>query len=758
MAQTINVASLRVALGVTGGEYTRGELSNLTRVLNQSVPPADKFYEQMKLLDSALKNGGISAKQFADAEEFAAKKFGVLTYAMEQQISDAKNLADADKKAIEATRALADEEAKLARMIEASHTPFQRLAQDVAFLDKQYQAGRIDANSYNLAVDSLAKKHGVAAVYAERAAEANKKLAQAEKEAANYANWVADANKRFAKECDAAAAAASRESVAINSQASSMRSLQMIAGQYIGIAAGFQAIKKSVLLATELENNAIAFEVMTGSASRAGTLLKELKLLDVQSPLNYGEFARAGQTLMQFGVESTRVSGHLNNLAAISLGNRDKFQSLSLAFGQTQAAGRLMGQEVLQMVNAGFNPLQEISRTTGISMVELKKRMEDGQISAEMVAKAFQTATSEGGLFFGMNERLSQSMAGQFAKMEGDIKAAAISLGNDLMPLIKETVGLIRSGFGTSESGDRGPFAANVKGIADSYTSLFAGVGAGFQTLGQRLSKGDVVFGTGEAMMAAFNGVLDKSQEIKDAELDREAALIRAANQEGEIAKKKADQIEQSKKLAEAEMERTRAENVRVNTLKVDTEFQKKAFGDLSKLREEYDKLTLGDDEARRQKQAREGYKQIDIERFENMQKMVNAEKQRKDSMEESQAIEKEMMTDKQKAVDEIQKLQALYDGLSVDQKAGTLGQANIAKQEQVRQRFGASQSTEDIAKNIAPSLKAGSKEAAAFLLSQNADAAEKAERKKWQSDLLAETRRANEMAKEAPRLQLART
>jgi hypothetical protein len=115
------------------------------------------------------------------------------------------------------------------------------------------------------------------------------------------------------------------------------------------------------------------------------------------------------------------------------------------------------------------------------------------------------------------------------------------------------------------------------------------------------------------------------------------------------------------------------------------------------------------------------------------------------------------MVSDKQKAIDEIRRLQGLYDQLSVDQKTGTMGQANLAKQEQIRQRFGESQKTEDLAKNLAPAIKAGSKEAAAFLLQQNADAAEKAERKKWQSDLLSETRRANEFAKEAPRIQFAR-
>jgi tape measure domain-containing protein len=643
MAQTINVANIRIGMNADGGEFLRGELRSMTATLKQSEPSIDKFRRDMGLFERALREGAISITQFVQAENHLIAKYGIATQQTEQQTAATKRLAQATQ--------------------DASRT--------------------------------------------------------------------------------------------VDGQAISLRSLQAAAGQYIGIAAGFQAIKKSVLLATELENNAIAFEVMTGSASRANTLLKEFKLLDVQSPLNYGEFARAGQTLMQFGVESTRVSQHLERLAAISLGNRDKFQSLSLAFGQTQAAGRLMGQEVLQMINSGFNPLQEISRTTGISMVELKKRMEDGQISAEMVAKAFQTATSEGGLFFGMNERLSQSMSGQFAKMESEIKAAAISLGTDLMPMLKQVTGMLREGIGGEGGGERGIVGFNIKLASDAYASLFAGIGTAVESASKSVRNLDLTSGLVGAVMDGLNATLDKSQEIKDAELDREAALIRAANQEGEIAKKKAEQAEQSKRLAEAEMERTRAENLRVNTLKTDIDLQKKTFGDLSKLREEYDKLTLGDDEARRQKQARDGYKQQDIERFDNMKKLVDAEKQRKDAMAESAAIEKEMMSDKQKATSEVERLRGLFAQLTPEQQAGSMGQANIAKQAQVQQKL--SDPAADIAKNIAPALKAGSKEAFAFLLNQRTDAAEKAERKKYQDQMLVEARKANELALTAPRLAGAR-
>ena len=51
------------------------------------------------------------------------------------------------------------------------------------------------------------------------------------------------------------------------------------------------------------------------------------------------------------------------------------------------------------MINAGFNPLQEMAKKTGKSVGELKEEMEKDAISADMVADAFASATAEGGQF-----------------------------------------------------------------------------------------------------------------------------------------------------------------------------------------------------------------------------------------------------------------------------------------------------------------------------------------------------------------------
>jgi tape measure domain-containing protein len=600
-----------------------------------------------------------------------------------------------------------NELASLTRTIKASEAPSEKLARDLALLDRAFAAGGISAKRYAEAVEHLKKKH-----------------------------------------IDASAATTQHKTAA--------ESLRNLAATYVGLGAAAAGIKKSIQLAAELETNKIAFEVMTGSAGKAEQMLNQFKQLDVRSPIAYGDFATAGKTLLQFGMQAQAVPGILERLSAISLGNTAQFQSLALAFGQVQANGRLMGGEVLQMINAGFNPLQEISRTTGISMVDLKKAMEAGGISAQMVADAFRTATEAGGLFYGMNEKLANSMAGQWSKLEGDIKAAAIAIGTDLMPLLTQAMALVREGAsGGGGDGERGIVGFNIKLIADSYASLFAGINAGANSLRDGLQSANIAAPL-DALVAGFNATLDHHQSLIDAEKEREDALMMAALQEEEIAKKKEEELAAAKELAEVEKQRAAEDKARTDKLAKDIEHQKKMGDELNKMREEFDRLALGEDEARRKRQRDAGYSEIDIGRFETMQNLIEKEKERKQAMEDAKAIEKEMMTDKQKAVDEIARLQTAYEGLSMEDKTGTLGQANLAKQQQIAQRFAADQSKEQ-ASNIAPSIKAGTVEAFKFLQQSQTKQKEQQEQLELQKKILKEAEEANRLAQTAPRLAFAR-
>jgi len=238
----------------------------------------------------------------------------------------------------------------------------------------------------------------------------------------------------------------------------------------IGAAVGAGAlIKSSIQLAAEAETAGVQFEILTGSAEKAAKIIADMRKLDQESPLAFTDFQQAAKTMIGFGVSSDDVIKRMRQLSAISMGNAERMNSLSLAFAQTTAAGRLMGQEVLQFVNSGFNPLQQISKQTGESMVELKKRLEAGGISAYEVGRAFDFATGKGGLFYGMNEKIAQTTAGQLAKLQGDFKLLSIELGNALVPVLKESVELIRQ-F-TSPDGAAGGFLSVITDGIRVFTS-----------------------------------------------------------------------------------------------------------------------------------------------------------------------------------------------------------------------------------------------------------------------------------------------
>lgn len=70
------------------------------------------------------------------------------------------------------------------------------------------------------------------------------------------------------------------------------------------------------------------------------------------------------------------------------------------------------------MVNAGFNPLEEIARKTGKSIGELKNEMSKGAITSKMVQDAFISATSAGGKFYGMASEGAKTLNGQISMLQ----------------------------------------------------------------------------------------------------------------------------------------------------------------------------------------------------------------------------------------------------------------------------------------------------------------------------------------------------
>jgi tape measure domain-containing protein len=192
----------------------------------------------------------------------------------------------------------------------------------------------------------------------------------------------------------------------------------MLAGGF-----GIGMLAKNILqMGADLESTKISFEVMTGNAEIAAGLLEKLNKFANETPYENDTILNASKMMMNYGLATESVMPNIKMLGDIASGNAEKMMSLTLAFSQIQSSGRLLGQDLLQLVNVGINPLQIISEKTGRSMLDLKKDMEAGKISSQMVADAFRLVTSEGGRFYNMMERQSQTLNGLWSTFTGNLK------------------------------------------------------------------------------------------------------------------------------------------------------------------------------------------------------------------------------------------------------------------------------------------------------------------------------------------------
>jgi tape measure domain-containing protein len=204
--------------------------------------------------------------------------------------------------------------------------------------------------------------------------------------------------------------------------------------------------KWGISLAAQAETSQISFEVLLGSAEKAKLMLSQLKEYADHSPFDVAGTNEAAQKLLNYSIQAQDILPTIKMLGDVAAGDMDKFDRLSTAFGQMASTGRLMGQDLLQFINAGFNPLQEIAKQTGESMAELKKRMEAGGISSREVAGAFKAATSEGGRFFNMTERQSATAAGKWSTFKDTMATSAKEVGQVILESFDISSGIEKLG------------------------------------------------------------------------------------------------------------------------------------------------------------------------------------------------------------------------------------------------------------------------------------------------------------------------
>lgn len=223
-----------------------------------------------------------------------------------------------------------------------------------------------------------------------------------------------------------------------------MREALLGVGKAMGIAFSAQQaiafVKQVVSVRSEIQALEVSFRTLLGSQQASAELMRQMKEFAAATPLQLGDLAKGAQTMLGFNVNPDEIMPMLKAIGDISMGDAQKFQALTLSFSQMQSVGKLMGQDLLQMINAGFSPLAVMAEKTGKSIGELKEEMSKGAISADMVKQAFIDATSEGGQFYGMLSGQGDTVKGALAQLSGAFTDMFNGIGEQSEGIIKGSV------------------------------------------------------------------------------------------------------------------------------------------------------------------------------------------------------------------------------------------------------------------------------------------------------------------------------
>ena len=260
-------------------------------------------------------------------------------------------------------------------------------------------------------------------------------IKDAKKSAGNFQKTIGDMGKKL--------------SSAGKSLQSAGKKITMATTAFAGIAA------IGVKYNATMETYATSFEVMTGSAEKAAEVVDELKDIAASTPFEMPELAETTQLLMNYGFTADDALDKMQMLGDISQGSAEKMNRIATAYGQMSSAGKVSLEDVKQMIEAGFNPLQEISESTGESMESLYDRISAGTISVDEITASMQRSTSEGGRYFQSMEKQSLTFSGQMSTLKDNVQGLLGNvtsgifekLAQDVLPKINEVLTTVNTAF-----------------------------------------------------------------------------------------------------------------------------------------------------------------------------------------------------------------------------------------------------------------------------------------------------------------------
>ena len=279
------------------------------------------------------------------------------------------------------------ETASLSRSINQARTPADNYRRRLDLLDKSLAAGAIQQRTYN--------------------------------------KLLADAKTRFG----GTATTAGKYGQTLKSQVATVGRL---AAAYVGFSAAFNQVKSGLSDSAAAESMGVQFEVLTGNAERAASLMQQLRQFSAATPFQFGDIAQAGRQLLAFGFESQSVIENVQVLGNIAAGTGNSMSELAELVGKARVQGRLFNEDINQLTGRGINVIDGLAAKFG----DVKQAAADGKISFSDLQSVLKGLATDGGQFAGMMERMSETTSGKISTLTDNFKQLRMEITGNLIPAL----------------------------------------------------------------------------------------------------------------------------------------------------------------------------------------------------------------------------------------------------------------------------------------------------------------------------------
>lgn len=217
----------------------------------------------------------------------------------------------------------------------------------------------------------------------------------------------------------------------------------------LAVIGGTAAIKKFISdlvnVRGEFQKTQMSFETMLGSKEKADKLMAQMVETAAKTPFDLQGVANGAKQLLAYGTEAENVNDTLIRLGNIASGLSIPLGDMVYLYGTTQTQGRLFTQDVRQFMGRGIPLVKELAAMLGKTEEEINKMVTAGQIGFPQVEAVIKKMTDEGGKFYNLMQKQSETLSGQISNLGDAWDGMLNSIGEDTQGLTSKTISMATS-------------------------------------------------------------------------------------------------------------------------------------------------------------------------------------------------------------------------------------------------------------------------------------------------------------------------